>query len=109
MEFKIHKYHPPNFNEEIFKNAPNCTLVEVDIDGISPRNYHALSVYPEYFKVNGKWILATESRMDAVCVVDDTIGKEKLDIVEFRNLKKGDKVVVGRREDGSEGIYIWTK
>lgn len=109
MEFKMHEYHHPNFNEEIFINAPNCTLVEVKTDGISPRNYHALSVYPEYFKVNDKWVLATESRMDTVCVVNDTLGKENLDIVEFRNLKKGDKVVIGRTEDGSEGIYVWTE
>ena len=109
MGFKMHKYHHPDFESERFKNSPNCKLVEVERDGISPRNYHALSVYPEYFKVNGKWILATESRMDTVCVVDDSLGKESLDIVEFRNLKKGDKVVVGRTEDGSEGIYVWTK
>lgn len=109
MEFKIHKYNHPNFDEKLFKDAPNCTLVEVEKDGVSPRNYHALSMYPEYFKVNGKWILATESRMDTVCVVDDTLGKEKLNIVEFRNLKKGDKVVIGRSEDASEGIYVWTK
>lgn len=109
MEFKMQKYHHPNFNKEIFINAPNCTLVEVETDGISPKNYHALSIYPEYFKVNGKWILATESRMDTVCVVEDTLEKERLDILEFRNLKKGDKVVVGRNDDGSEGIYIWTE
>lgn len=109
MGFKMYEYQHPNFNTKFFKNAPNCTLVEVESDGISPRNYHALSVHPEYFKVNGKWILATESRMDTVCVVDDTLGSEKLEIVEFRNLKKGDKVAIGRSEDGSEGIYIWTK
>lgn len=109
MEFKMHKYNHPNFQEEIFKDSPNCTLVEVEKDGVSPRNYHALSMYPEYFKINDKWILATESRMDTVCVADDTLGKEKLDIVEFRNLKKGDKVVIGRSEDASEGIFVWTK
>ncbi len=109
MEFKLLEYHHPNFQEEKFKNAPDCTLVEVEKDGICPRNYHALCIYPEYFKVNGKWILATESRMDTVCVVDNTLGQEKLDTKEFRNLKKGDKVVVGRTEDASEGIYIWTE
>ncbi|MDK7294308.1 hypothetical protein QP487_12895, partial [Streptococcus pasteurianus] len=30
-------------------------------------------------------------------------------MIEFRNLKKGDKVVVGRTEDASEGIYVWTE
>ena len=84
-------------------------LEEVKEEGISPRNYHALSVFPEYFKVNDKWVLATESRMDTVCVVNDTPGEESVDIVEFRNLKVGDKVAIGRTEDASEGIYVWTQ
>ena len=109
MKFEMPKYHHPDFEKDIFKNAPNATLVEVEEDGISPRNYHALSVYPEYFKINDKWVLAAESRMDTVCVADDTPGEESVDIVEFRNLKKGDKVVIGRTEDASEGIYVWTQ
>ena len=109
MKFEMPKYHHPDFEKEMFKNAPNAVLEEVERDGISPRNYHALSVYPEYFKINGKWVLAAESRMDTVCVADDTPGQERVDIVEFRNLKKGDKVVIGRTEDASEGIYVWTQ
>lgn len=108
MDFQMPKYHHPDFEQEFLKNAPNVHLEEVKVDGISPRNYHALSVYPEYFKINGKWVLATESRMDTVCVANDTPGEEAVEIVEFRNLKKGDKVVIGRTEDGSEGIYMWT-
>lgn len=109
MGFKLESYRHPDFSRPSLRNAPDCRLVEVERDGISPRNYHALSVYPEYFKVNGRWLLAKESRMDTVCVVDDSHGEERLDIVEFRNLKRGDKVVVGRTEDGSEGIYVWTE
>ena len=109
MKFEMPKYHHPDFDKDIFKNAPNATLVEVEEDGISPRNYHALSVYPEYFKINDKWVLAAESRMDTVCVANDTPGEESVNIVEFRNLKKGDKVVIGRTEDASEGIYVWTQ
>lgn len=103
------KYHHPDFEQDFLKNAPNVTLEEVKVDGISPRHYHALSVYPEYFKINGKWVLAVQSRMDTVCVANDTPGEESVDIVEFRNLKKGDKVVIGRTEDASEGIYVWTQ
>lgn len=109
MKFEMPKYHHPDFDQDFLKDAPNVTLEEVKEDGISPKNYHALSVYPEYFKVNDKWVLATQSRMDTVCVVDDTPGEESVDIVEFRNLKKGDKVVIGRTEDASEGIYVWTQ
>jgi len=88
MKFEMPQYHHPDFDQDFLKEAPNVKLEEVKEDGLSPRHYHALSVYPEYFKVNDKWVLATESRMDTVCVVDDTPGKESVDIVEFRNLKK---------------------
>ncbi|WP_262121397.1 hypothetical protein [Anaerococcus sp. Marseille-Q5996] len=109
MKFEMPKYHHPDFDQDFLKNAPNVKLEEVTEEGISPRNYHALSVFPEYFKVNDKWVLATESRMDTVCVVNDTPGEESVDIVEFRNLKVGDKVAIGRTEDASEGIYVWTQ
>ena len=109
MKFEMPKYHHPDFEKDFLKNAPNATLEEVKEDGLSPRNYHALSVYPEYFKINDKWVLAAQSRMDTVCVANDTPGEESVNIVEFRNLKKGDKVVIGRTEDASEGIYVWTQ
>lgn len=107
--FEIPKFTPPDFTEERFVKAPNAKLEAVVEDGISPEGYHALSVFPEYFKVNDKWIIAAKSRMDTVAVVDDTPGKENVEIVEFRNLKKGDKVVIGRTEDASEGIYMYTQ
>lgn len=108
MDFKIPTFNPPDLTQDFLVNAPNCKYEVVEKDGLSPFNYHALSVFPEYFKINGKWVLAVESRMDTVCVMDDTPGKERVDIVEFRNLKKGDKVVIGRTEDASEGIYVYT-
>lgn len=102
MTFKFNEYIEPNFNESEFINTPNCEMVEVVKDGCAPSNYHATSIFPEYFKVNGEWLLAKESRMDAVAVYD---GKE-IKVIEFRNLRKGDKVIVGRSEDGSEGIFV---
>lgn len=94
----------PDFSQEFLKNAPDCTTVAVEKDGVAPENYHAMSIYPEYFKIDGEWVLATESRMDTVATID---GK-KITMLEFRNLKKGDRVVVGRTEDASEGIYLYT-
>lgn len=91
MNFEMPKYRHPDFEQEFLKNAPNCRLETVERDGISPRHYHALSVYPEYFKINGTWVLATQSRMDTVCVARDTPGRERVEIVEFRNLKKATK------------------
>lgn len=107
-KFEMPKYFPKEFDEK-FEKFPNAKLVEVEEDGISPEGYHALSVFPEYFKINDKWVLALQSRMDTVAVAIDEPGNERVDVVEFRNLKKGDKVVVGRKEDGSEGIYVYTE
>ena len=60
-------------------------------------------MYPEYFKIDGKWVLAEESRMDCVAALRDG----KIAAVEFRNLKAGEPVAVGRTEDASEGIYVY--
>ena len=104
MAFNMPKFVEPDFNKENLKNAPDAKYFVCEKDGALADNFHSTSMFPEYYKVNGKWILAKESRMDsqAVLRVDGTI-----DIVEMRNVKKGDKVFCGRTEDGSEGIYVW--
>jgi hypothetical protein len=43
--------------------------------------------------------------MDSVIVIEG----EKLDVVEARRLRQGDQVVVGRTEDGEEGIFVHTE
>lgn len=103
MSFKLREYTAPNFNEEKFLNAPNVRFETVEIEEVAPDNYHAMSIYPEYFKIDGKWILVEESRMDGVVVINEDL---KLEVKEFRKLKIGDKVIVGRSEDASEGIYL---
>lgn len=105
MDFKLREYIEPNFNEEGFLLAKNVQTKEVIKNGVAPENYHSTSIFPEYFKINGKWILAKDSRMDCVVVVKDN---EDIEVKEFRNLKVGDKVVVGRSEDGRDGIYLYT-
>jgi hypothetical protein len=106
LSFKLPKFTPPDFSQYFLSNAPDCKIEEVIKEGVAHIEYHALSIYPEYFKVKGKWVIASESRMDSVAIVtpDDNI-----DVVEFKNLKLGDKVVVGRTEDGSQGIYMYTR
>ena len=78
MNFKLRKYMGPNFNEEKFLNAPNVLYEEVKTEGVAPDNYHAMSIYPEYFKIDGKWILAKESRMDGVVVINYNLEKRNL-------------------------------
>lgn len=103
MSFKLRTYHHPDFTQEKFVNAPDVKWEVAPMDGVAPDYFHSTSMYPEYFKVDGNWILAEESRMDSSVV----IGEEGvLAVVENRNLKKGDKVILGRTEDCEEGIFI---
>ena len=53
-----------------------------------------------------QWRLAEESRMDSSVVLRPD---GRLDVVENRNIRKGDLVALGRSEDGHEGIYVHTK
>ena len=104
MAFTLPVYTAPDFAALGLEHAPDARLVVVQKDGVAPENYHATTMFPEYFRLNGGWTLAGESRMDCVAVCREG----GVEIVEFRNLKAGDPVVVGRSENGSEGIYVHT-
>ena len=54
MSFTLKEYIAPDFDEERFKKAPDAKLVEVIDDGVAPDGFHALSIYHEYFKIDGK-------------------------------------------------------
>lgn len=97
------KYNYIDFSKEPFFSSPNVKVGLVTQEGVAPSNYHATSIYPEYFKINEKWILSKESRMDCLVVLKED---NSLEIKEFRRLKKGEKVILGRSEDGEEGIFI---
>ena len=102
MSWSLRKYCAPDFSQSRFQTAPEAKLCEAPADGVAPPDFHAMSIYPEYFKINGQWLLAEESRMDCVPVYSGG----KIHVREFRLLKKGDPVVTGRTENGEEGIYV---
>ena len=101
--FQLKPYFPPDFTEEKFQNAPNAVCVPAPKDRVAPEQYHAMSIFPEYFKIDGKWLLAEESRMDCVAVYENG----KIAVREFRLLKEGDLVVTGRTENCEDGIYVY--
>ena len=101
--FEMPKYREPDFTEQKFTDAPDAVLETVSMKGVAPENYHSTSMYPEYFKINGKWLLAKESRMDASVVLDKS---GELRVVENRNLEAGDQVVIGRTENAEDGIFL---
>lgn len=105
MEPIIAPYTPPEFSAPPLSSAPAVTTQPALQDGVAPENYHGTSNHPEYVHLGGgRWVLAGESRMDATLVLRG----EKIDVVEARRLKQGDRVVIGRTENGEEGIYVHT-
>ncbi len=96
-------YTPPLFDNPPLCDSPNAKLQPAPADGIAPDLFHATSNFPEYVKLKGYgWVIAPESRMDAVLVVDGS----SIRVVEPRRLNKGDLVVIGRTENGEEGIFV---
>lgn len=97
------QFNEPDFSKPPLSQAPAAELAKVIQDGILPKNYHASSNLPEYIKLkSGKWILAPEGRMDAVFIVKG----ESIEVIEPRRVRKGDMVVIGRTENGEQGIFV---
>lgn len=96
-------YIPPDFSRHALAAAPAARVEPAPADGVLPKGFHATSNLPEYLHLGGgDWLLARESRMDAVMVLR---GRE-VAVVEPRRVKLGDPVVIGRSDDGEEGIYV---
>ncbi len=103
MTSVIPGYTPPDFTRPELADAPVAKTEPCPSDGVVPGNFHGTSNHPEYVHLGGgRWILAPESRMDSVMVLKG----ETLEVVEARRVAKGDPVVVGRTENGEEGIYV---
>jgi len=107
MAFTLPQYNPPDFSQPQFLNAPTVVFEPVKDSGVAPENFHATTVYPEYFQIQkGEWRLLRESRMDCVVVLKKNGG---LAVTEFRLLQEGDLVACGRRENGEDGIFVHTE
>ena len=102
MAFMLEPYTAPDFTAAPLADAPQARLAPAPADGVAPEGFHAMSIFPEYFHIAGRWLLAEESRMDCVPVWEDG----KIQVREFRNLKRGDPVVCGRTEHGEEGVFV---
>lgn len=99
MALQLTPYAAPDFAALGLNGAPDARFARAPKDGVAPENYHAMSIFPEYFRVGGRWMLAEESRMDCVAVLEGN----RIDVREPRRLRAGDAVIVGRSEDGQRG------
>ncbi len=105
MTFVLPKYTSPDFNSAPLAGAPPASVEPAPRDGVAPEGFHATSNHPEYVHLgHGQWILVPQNRMDCSMVLD----AGSVNAVEPRRLKKGDSVVVGRTENGEDGVFVHT-
>jgi len=106
MNFTLPAYRDPDFSLPEFRAAPMARFEPSPAHGVAPEDYHATSIFPEYVHLSpGRWVLPPESRMDCVLVLEG----EGIAVREFRNLRHGDAVAVGRGENGENGILVHTQ
>jgi lysine-ketoglutarate reductase/saccharopine dehydrogenase-like protein (TIGR00300 family) len=96
-------YPHPDFDAARFAGAPDARFVPAPADGVLPDGFFTTTNLPTYVRVQGRWRLPREPRMDAALVLDPA---GELWAREGRRVRAGDLVAVGRAEDGSEGIFV---
>ena len=87
MLFEMPKYHHPEFYKAGVCECARCKKSPLQSRMELHRNI--ITAHPcirNNFKINGRWILAEESRMDSSVVLCDD---GHLEVVENRNIKKG--------------------
>ncbi|MGH7714173.1 MAG: hypothetical protein ACREOG_23030, partial [Gemmatimonadaceae bacterium] len=100
------KFSHPDFTEPRFANARDARFEPATADGVLPDGFFSTTNLPTYVRVNGRWQMPHESRMDAALVLD---AKGELWAREGRRVRRGEPVAIGIREDGSEGIYVFAE
>ena len=96
-------YRAPDFTHPRFLGAPDVRWVPAPADGVLPEGFFSTTNLPTYAKVDGAWKLPRDPRMDAALVLDpDGVPRA----LEPRYVRAGQRVALGRAEDGSEGLYV---
>ena len=93
----------PDFSRPPFAGAPEARFAPLPADGILPDGFFSTSNLPTYVHVGGRWLAPTRPRMDCVIVRRG----DTLETVEPRRLLKGDLIVMGEAEDGSDGVVVY--
>jgi lysine-ketoglutarate reductase/saccharopine dehydrogenase-like protein (TIGR00300 family) len=93
----------PDFAAARFASAPDARFVPAPADGVLPDGFFSTTNLPTYVRLDGRWRMPREPRMDSALVLDPA---GELWIREGRRVRAGDRVAVGHAEDGSEGIFV---
>ncbi len=96
-------YQAPDFSSAPLVNAPLARFLPAPQDGVAPEGFHTTSNFPEYVHLAASdWRLLTESRMDCMVVQQG----DALEVMEARRLRRGQMILLGRSEEGEEGVYL---
>ncbi len=96
-------FQEPDFDAATLRQAALARFAAAPADGVAPEGFHTTSNFPEFIHLSqGRWALLPKSRMD--CMVVKRL--DSLEVVEARRLRKGDQVLLGRSEDGQEGVLL---
>jgi lysine-ketoglutarate reductase/saccharopine dehydrogenase-like protein (TIGR00300 family) len=93
----------PDLAAPALAGRPDARFEPAPADGVLPDGFFSTTNLPTYVKVDGRWRMPREPRMDAALVLD--AGGE-LWAREGRRVRAGQLVAVGRSEDGTDGIYV---
>jgi lysine-ketoglutarate reductase/saccharopine dehydrogenase-like protein (TIGR00300 family) len=94
----------PDFSAPRFADAPDARFVPAPADGVLPEDFFSTTNLPTYVRIAGEWRMPREPRMDGALVLDE---QGTLWIKEMRRVRKGERVAIGRAEDGTEGIFVY--
>ena len=93
----------PDFTAPRFADAREARFVPAPADGVLPEGFFSTTNLPTYVHLDGRWRMPREPRMDSALVLD---ADGELWVKEGRRIVAGDRVAVGFKEDGSEGIFV---
>lgn len=83
-------------------SVPGDAKIEIaDKDGCAPEDFYPTTNQKTYVRIDGKWVEVENQKMDAAIVIKEDKGKKVPVCTLLRDIKKGDKVVVG-----FEGVKI---
>lgn len=100
------KFSHPDFTAARFADAGDARFEPAPADGVLPDGFFSTTNLPTYVRVNGRWVMPNEPRMDAALVMDS---RGELWAREGRRVRRGDRVAIGQKEDGSEGIFVFAE
>jgi lysine-ketoglutarate reductase/saccharopine dehydrogenase-like protein (TIGR00300 family) len=99
----VTSFKKPDFSAPQFAGAPDASFVPAPADGVLPEGFFSTTNLPTYVRVNGTWRLPREPRMDSALLLD---AAGEVWVREGRRVRTGERIAVGSKEDGSEGIFV---